>query len=238
MAKIVEIRGNIFETSCQTIVNTVNCVGVMGKGIAFEYRNRYPDMYRAYVNLCDKKQLRPGSLHLWKKSTPWILNFPTKKHWKYPSRIEYIEMGLRKFADTYAQKGITSIAFPELGTSAGGLEWGQVGPLMLDHLEPLPNLDIEIYHFDPNAQDSFFDKLFQTIHRFDVPDYKSYIGLTTKQAMILRDAIRNNELHNMLELQQLKGIGEKSFEKIYGFVNSLEGKRLLTESERQPSLNL
>jgi len=77
MAKIIEIRGNIFESSCQTIVNTVNCVGVMGKGIAFEYRHRFPEMFNSYAGLCERKLLSPGLIHLWTKSTPWILNFPT-----------------------------------------------------------------------------------------------------------------------------------------------------------------
>ena len=237
MANIIEIRGNIFETSCQTIVNTVNCVGVMGKGIAFEFRNRFPDMYQSYVHVCERKQLKVGLLHLWKKSTPWILNFPTKKHWKFPSKLEYITKGLRKFAETYAERSITSIAFPELGTSSGGLTWSHVRPLMYRFLKPLLNLDVEIYHFDPNAQDTFFDKLYQKVHRFDILDYKTYLALPSTQARIIKEAIQNDSIHSMLELQNLSGVGEKSFEKIYSFVNSLDTNRLVTNAERQPSLN-
>ncbi|MFQ5688305.1 MAG: macro domain-containing protein [Candidatus Scalindua sp.] len=238
MANIVEIRGNIFESSCQTIVNTVNCVGVMGKGIAFEYKNRYPQMYQAYVDVCNKNQLSPGLLFLWKKTTPWILNFPTKDHWKYPSKIEYIENGLKKFVDTYLQRGVTSIAFPELGTSFGGLKWEDVSKIMYQHLQPLPNLSIEIYHFDPQAKDTFFDSLYQKVHRFDIVDYKKYIGLSQKQARILKDTICSNEIHSMLELQNIEGIGEKSFEKIYAFINSLKNNRIITDLELQPRLNL
>lgn len=237
MANIVEIRGNIFETSCQTIVNTVNCVGIMGKGIAFEFRNRYPDMYQSYVQVCERNQLKPGLLHLWTKSTPWVLNFPTKNHWKFPSKIEYIVSGLRKFASVYSERSITSIAFPELGASSGRLSWKQVRPLMYEYLQSLPNLDVEIYHFDPSAKDTFFDTLYQKIHRFDIVDYKTYLGLPSKQARILRDAIQCKSIHSMLELQKLGGIGEKSFEKIYLFVNSLKSKRLVTNSERQLILN-
>jgi O-acetyl-ADP-ribose deacetylase (regulator of RNase III) len=237
MAKIVEINGNIFESSCQTIVNTVNCVGVMGKGIAFEYRNRYPEMYHAYVQICETKQLRPGLLHLWTKSCPWILNFPTKDHWKLPSKIEYVDQGLTKFRETYVDRGITSIAFPELGTSSGGLEWCQVGSLMYCHLEPLPNLAVEIYHYSPNSKDSFFDQFYQKVHRFSMNDYKHYIGLSSRQAKLLQEAIWEKRVHNMIELQQLEGIGEKSLAKIYNFVNSLKEKRIITESERQPSFD-
>ena len=238
MANIVEIRGNIFESSCQTIVNTVNCVGVMGKGIAFEYKNRYPEMYQAYVDVCNKNQLSPGLLFLWKQTTPWILNFPTKDHWKHPSKIAYVENGLKKFVDTYLQRGVTSVAFPTLGTSSGGLEWENVRKIMYQYLEPLHNLSIEIYHFDPHAKDTFFDSFYQKIHRFDIVDYKKYIGLPQKQAGILKEAMCSNKVHSMLELQNIEGIGEKSFEKIYAFIDSLKKNRIVTELERQPRLNL
>ena len=237
MAKIVEIRGNIFESSCQTVVNTVNCVGVMGKGIAFEYKHRFPEMYASYARLCEKKQLQPGLLQLWTKNTPWILNFPTKNHWKYPSKIDYLENGLAKFAETYSARGISSIAFPELGTSSGGLQWSEVKILMYKYLEPLENLDIEIYHFDPKAKDTFFDILFQKVHRFDVTDYRAYLNIPTKQAQIISSAIQTSEIHSMLDLQKLKGVGEKTFEKIYTFVNSSESNRIVTDAKRQPSFN-
>jgi len=218
MAKIIEIPGNIFESSCQTIVNTVNCVGVMGKGIALEFKYRFPEMYESYVKLCKKRLLKPGFLHLWKKSRPWILNFPTKYYWMLPSKIEYIELGLKKFAQTYSKKGITSIAFPELGTSSGGLKWEDVKKIMCHHLEPLTNLDVEIYHFDPKARDSVFDKLYQKIHRFGLSDYEEYIGLNKRQAKLLMEAMQNSAIHTMLEVQKIDGIGEKSLKKIYAFV--------------------
>ncbi len=208
MANITEISGNIFESSCQTLVNTVNCVGVMGKGIAFEYRHRFPEMYLAYARMCAQARLRPGLLHLWTRSTPWILNFPTKNDWKFPSKIKFIEDGLLKFADTYATKGISSIAFPELGTSSGGLEWRDVRVIMYKYLEPLPNLDIEIYHFDPNAQYTYFDTLFHKVHRFDIPDYKNYLNIPAAQAKILRDALQSHQIYSMIDLQNLRGVGE------------------------------
>src|SRR5690554_3048314 len=105
------IIGNIFSSDCQTLVNTINCVGIMGAGIALEYRLRYPEMYDRYVQLCSDSKIDIGKLWIY-KSDRWILNFPTKKHWKDPSRIEYLESGLEKFRDTYLNKGITSVAFP------------------------------------------------------------------------------------------------------------------------------
>ena len=149
MAEIKEIHGNIFNTTCQTVVNTVNCYGVMGKGLALEFRHRYPDMYEKYRAVCSEKQLKVGMLQLWKHSAPWILNFPTKNHWRQPSRLDYIERGLKKFASEYRKKGITSVAFPQLGTQSGGLDWTDVKELMYRHLLPLENLSVEIYIFDP-----------------------------------------------------------------------------------------
>lgn len=115
------VTGDLFESKSQTIVNTVNCVGVMGKGIALEYKIRYPKMFIRYKELCDKKFLKIGSLWIYKTKDKWVLNFPTKDHWRNPSKIEYLKLGLEKFVSTYKAKGITSISFPLLGASNGGI---------------------------------------------------------------------------------------------------------------------
>ena len=236
MANIKEIKGNIFESTCQTIVNTVNCVGIMGRGIALEFKNRFPDMYLNYKKTCDEGKLEPGKLLLYRKTTPWILNFPTKIHWRRPSKIEFIEKGLKKFRDTYEKKNISSIAFPKLGVSSGGLDWDtQVKPLMYKYLSDLPNLDIEIYHFDPKANDSLFNKLLQKVSRFSLQDYIDIIGLKKKQATLLYDAINENKINSMLEIQSLEGFGEKSISKIYSFLNS-NNQRIITQDEVQLSL--
>ena len=100
---ITRKTGNIFNTNNQTIVNTINCVGVMGAGIALECRLRYPSMYEKYINLCDQKKFDIGLLWVFRTNDPdrWILNFPTKKHWRHPSKKEYLYSGLRKFIETY-----------------------------------------------------------------------------------------------------------------------------------------
>ncbi|WP_083191333.1 macro domain-containing protein [Salipiger sp. CCB-MM3] len=140
-------RSDIFTSDAQTLVNTVNCVGVMGKGIAKEFKKREPEMFLAYKEICDKKLLTPGKLWLWRQSVPWILNFPTKNHWKGPSKIEWIEAGLDKFAGTFREKGITSISFPRLGCGNGGLDWETVRPVMEHYLDPLP-IPIYIHGLD------------------------------------------------------------------------------------------
>lgn len=136
------IEGDIFSSPAQVIVNTVNTVGVMGKGLALSYKNRYPEMFEAYKRACDKNQLKTGKLMLFYSPDHWILLFPTKENWRYPSKLEYIEAGLVKFVQTYADKNITSIAFPRLGCGNGELNWDDVRPIMEKYLHSLP---IEIY---------------------------------------------------------------------------------------------
>jgi O-acetyl-ADP-ribose deacetylase (regulator of RNase III) len=145
---MIEFRtGDIFESKCQTIVNPVNCVGVMGGGLAKIFKEKYPEMFEEYKALCDSKELRPGKLHFYKADAPWdhsILNFPTKDNWRNPSELDYLRKGLAKFVETYDQLGITSIAFPALGSGLGGLDWNDVLHIMTKYLEDI-EMPIEIY---------------------------------------------------------------------------------------------
>jgi len=141
------VRGDLFDSPAKVLVNTVNTVGVMGKGIARTFKDIYPEMFERYVKLCEQKQLDIGNLWLYRTDHKWVLNFPTKKHWRNPSKIEYIEAGLQKFVDSYAQEKITSIAFPELGCGNGELAWNDVRPLMVRYLRTLP-INIYVYLYD------------------------------------------------------------------------------------------
>lgn len=138
-------RTNLFESTSQTLVNTVNCVGVMGKGIAKEFRNREPEMFDTYKQICNEDLLKPGMLWLWRGSENWVLNFPTKVHWRNASKIEWIEAGLQKFVSTYEEQGIAEISFPRLGCGNGGLDWDEVRPLMEHYLS---ELSIPVYVHD------------------------------------------------------------------------------------------
>ncbi|MFZ2968790.1 MAG: macro domain-containing protein [Sulfuricurvum sp.] len=141
---ITYVRTNIFESNAQVLVNTVNTVGVMGKGIALKFKQLYPDMFKSYQKYCENGLMTVGKLQLYKTSNKWILNFPTKKEWRNPSRLEYIEEGLQKFIDYYQKLGIRSIAFPMLGCGNGGLEWEVVRPIMERYLKNLP-IDVYIH---------------------------------------------------------------------------------------------
>ncbi len=138
------VKGDLFCSPAQVIVNTVNTVGVMGKGLALSFKKRYPDMFEAYREACEKHQLTIGKLMLYYAPDHWILLFPTKINWRNPSKIEYLEDGLKKFVSTYAEKGITSIAFPKLGCGNGELSWDDVKPVMERYLKPLP-ISVYIY---------------------------------------------------------------------------------------------
>lgn len=216
---IKHIKGNIFNSKCQTIVNTVNCVGVMGKGIALVHKLRYPKMYEEYKEHCKNKLIKTGTLWLYSKqeNAPWILSFPTKAHWKYPSKIEWIEEGLQKFVETYEKKGITSIAFPLLGTHNGGLNTNEVIQLMNMYLGKC-SIDIEIYDYDPNAPDDLFT-LFKT--KWLATDEKTIskeTGIQPQYAKKITDVIKNGYANSMIALSNYEGIGEKTLEKAFNYV--------------------
>jgi len=215
---IKKIKGNIFNTNCQTLVNTVNCIGVMGKGMALECKLRFPEMFIKYKDSCDKKLFKPGYLQIYKNSKPWILNFPTKIHWKDPSKIEYLEKGLKKFQDEYLNKNISSIAFPLLGASLGGLSEELVYETMTKYLEPLNNIDIEIYEYDYMASDNLFDIFYNKVSEFTVDDYKLVLKLNKTAAENLKNAIDGKSVKSMLGIQDVPQIGTKAIESIHNFI--------------------
>ena len=145
---ITYVSGNLFDSPAQVLVNTVNTVGVMGKGIAKEFKEIYPEMFNRYQALCESGDFSIGKLWLYKTPNKWILNFPTKKDWRQPSRPEYIQVGLAKFVESYSDFGIHSIAFPALGCGNGELDFdSQVRPQMEKHLSDLP-IDIFVYLYE------------------------------------------------------------------------------------------
>ena len=142
---ITYVKGDLFENPARVLVNTVNTVGVMGKGIAKTFKLIYPEMFKRYQKLCKSKQLTVGKLWLYKSPNKWVLNFPTKTTWRQPSKLEYIRDGLAAFRNGYEQNNIYSIAFPLLGCGNGELNWeNEVRPVMEEYLSGL-SADIFIY---------------------------------------------------------------------------------------------
>ena len=122
--------GDLFAEDVEALVNSVNCVGVMGRGIALQFKNSFPDNYKKYVAACKRQEVRPGHMFVFvthQLANPrYIINFPTKRHWRGKSRLEDIESGLRALVQEIRERGIRSIAIPALGSDLGGLEWTQV----------------------------------------------------------------------------------------------------------------
>ena len=163
---ITYVRGNLFKSPAHVLVNTVNTVGVMGKGVAKEFKRLFPDMFRQYRDLCEDKKFGIGNLFLYKTDNKWVLNFPTKQHWRNPSRPEYIEKGLQKLVSIYLDVGIYDLAMPLLGCGNGELDWPtQVEPIFEKYMKNLPvNVFVYLYahgqvpipeHHDVAAMDAW-----------------------------------------------------------------------------------
>jgi len=137
--------GDILKSKAQTLVNTVNCVGIMGKGIALEFKNRFPEMFNDYMKRCERNEIHVGHPYVYKSLLgPQIVNFPTKEHWKSVSKVKDIERGLDYLLAHYKEWGITSIAIPPLGCGNGQLDWKVVGPLIYSQVKQM-NIPVEIY---------------------------------------------------------------------------------------------
>ncbi len=150
---ITFLQGDLLQSDAQALVNTVNTVGVMGKGIALQFKNQFPKNYKAYHEACKKGELNIGQMLVVKDGDlmreKYIVNFPTKEHWKAPSKIEYIKKGLPALKEAIQQYHVKSIAIPPLGCGSGGLDWNVVKPMIVDHLS---GLDAQIFVYEPNAE--------------------------------------------------------------------------------------
>ena len=208
------IQGNIFTSECQTLVNTVNCVGVMGAGIALECRLRYPVMHDKYVRLCDENRINIGMLWIYKTPERWILNFPTKRHWRYPSKADYLHAGLEKFVTTFAQKEIQSIAFPLLGADKGGIPQEDSLKIMRGYLERV-DLNIEIYRYDSRAKDDLYERTKEWLLSQDIDRVSKATGLRKDYVVKVMNAIQSPSIVQLNQLARVDGIGIKTLEGIF-----------------------
>jgi O-acetyl-ADP-ribose deacetylase (regulator of RNase III) len=219
------VHGNIFNTKLQTVVNTVNCVGVMGKGIALLFKLRYPHMFDLYTDHCKKGSISIGKLWIYKgeKDAPWVLNFPTKFHWKYPSKMEYLEKGLEKFCETYKEQGVTSIAFPLLGAFNGGLDKDEVLMVMTSYLSKC-DIPIEIYEYDPDAPDDLFEKFCLNWKALSLQKIKEHTSISKDKIATISTTIESGKVRSMIGLINERGIGLKTMDKCFRFVLNLQGQ--------------
>ena len=137
--------GDLFSSKARILVNTVNCVGVMGKGVALEFKKHFPEMFQDYEQRCKRGEVKLGRPYLYKALVPLsILNFPTKDHWRSVANLEAIVEGLKYLLRHYHEWGITSLAVPPLGCGQGQLEWRVVGPTLYRHLSRM-DIPVELY---------------------------------------------------------------------------------------------
>jgi O-acetyl-ADP-ribose deacetylase (regulator of RNase III) len=131
------VQGDMFDSGADYLVNTVNCVGAMGKGVALQFKKRHPEMYQEYCKQCARGEVQPGQLYVYRANQYNIINFPTKRHWRNPSRIEDIEAGLKSLRKFLETKPMESIAIPPLGCGNGGLDWNYIGKRIYECLNDL-----------------------------------------------------------------------------------------------------
>ena len=217
------VKGNIFTSNCQTLVNTVNCVGVMGAGIALEFKLRYPEMFELYVEQCRSRKLDIGRLWLYKpkehERKPWVLNFPTKKDWKHPSRKAYLAQGLRKFVETYKLLGIESIAFPILGAQNGRIPESDSVGIMASYLYKC-DIDIKIYRYDPDAEDDLYQQFKQQFESRTNEEVIFETGLHLDHIAVIRQALKRPDTRTIGQLASHRGIGGKTLEKVFKCLTS------------------
>jgi len=141
--------GNLLQADVEALVNTVNCDGFMGKGIALQFKQAWPENFDAYAKACRAKQVRSGQMFIWETgrmvNPRYIINFPTKRHWREKALIEDIRSGLRALVADVRQLGIGSIAMPPLGCGNGGLDWRDVRPLIESAFAGLPNAQVQLF---------------------------------------------------------------------------------------------
>ena len=142
-------HGDILQADAEALVNTVNCVGIMGRGIALQFRKAFPDNFKVYEAACERETVRPGQMLVYETrrltGPRYIINFPTKEHWKGKSRMEFIDAGLSALVGEIKKLDIRSIAVPPLGCGLGGLRWNEVRPRIINALNSLPDVHVLLY---------------------------------------------------------------------------------------------
>ncbi|WP_238392797.1 macro domain-containing protein [Buttiauxella sp. 3AFRM03] len=151
---MIEItHGDILRADAEAIVNTVNCVGVMGRGLALQFKKTWPENFKAYAIACKKNEVHPGKMFIFETgqltNPRFIINFPTKRHWKGSSKIEDIDSGLVSLAGDIQKMGIKSIAIPPLGAGLGGLDWSVVCEKIKHAMQPLS--DVHVFIYEPSG---------------------------------------------------------------------------------------
>jgi len=206
---MIELRqDNILQIDAEAVVNTVNSVGVMGRGLALQFKKAYPDNFKAYQLACKNNEIYPGKMFVFKRpafyNPKFIINFPTKRHWKEKSRIEYIEKGLDSLVQEIKNLNIKSIAVPPLGCGLGGLDWNDVRPLIEQAFTALPDLNVFLYEpvGSPNPEDQAKSLLLPKMTK----GRAALLSLMRKYlAAVMDPSITLLEIHKLMYFMQVSG---------------------------------
>jgi len=207
----------------------------MGAGIALEFKLRYPRMFTEYEDRCRDGEMRIGSLWLYnpnaesRTSEPsrrpegeeWVLNFPTKKHWRHPSRIEYLDRGLEAFLRSYRDMGITSIAFPLLGATNGGIPEEESLRIMKRHLDQC-EIPVEIYRYDPDARDDLYGRFKDELESRSDDEISRESGLRRHSVARIREAVRREDINSLSRLAAVKGIGGRTLQRSFSYLLAMK----------------
>lgn len=234
-------QGNLLAADAEALVNTVNTVGIMGKGIALMFKEAFPDNFKAYEAACKKEEIKPGSIFATRRTQfdgpKWIVNFATKKHWRHPSKIEWIRDGLDELRRFIIEHDIMSIALPPLGSGNGGLDWADVKPLIKKALGSLKDVRVVVYEPTPQymnvAKRSGKEHLTparaliaEAVRRYSMGGMECTLLEVQKLAYFLERAIEEQALRNPLNLEfQANRFGPFA-PKLTHLLNNLDGSYL------------
>lgn len=202
-------RGNILEADTQALVNTVNCVGVMGRGIALQFKKAFPANFKAYKSVCDRKELHPGLMFIFDNAAldgrqRYIINFPTKRHWKGKSKIEDIQAGLSTLVQEVRRLNIQSISIPPLGCGLGGLDWPTVRLMVEDAFASLP--DVRVFLYEPMGGPAATAMINRTKYPNMTKGRAALLGLIRRYLAGLMDVtVSLLELHKLMYFMQESG---------------------------------
>ena len=202
------VTGDILKAEVDALVNTVNCVGVMGRGIALQFKKKFPENFKAYKKVCDAKQLRPGMMHVCEVDPlyqpRYVINFPTKDHWRANSKIEDIQSGLVTLVDEVKSRGIKSIAIPPLGCGLGGLDWNVVKSLIVDAFSDVDGVQVLLY--EPKAAPAPKAMAVTQEAPKMTPGRAALIGLMRQYLSAVMDPfVSLLELHKLMYFMQMFG---------------------------------
>lgn len=210
---ITERKVSVFNAGCDAMVNTVNCKGIMGAGLALEFKMRYPELFEQYQYDCKNRKVKIGEIRKYVIDGAIILNFPTKYDWKYPSQLSYVEKGLDYFLEHYKEWGVSTVAMPPLGCNNGQLDINVVKKAIHDKLA---DIDMEVVICeDPGYPEGKEKEMLDKLKSSNIGFLSKMLKLNKKQ----KEALENNveRIKRFYELFYLEGIGEKSYEKLFRF---------------------